>query len=122
MSKKLNDAIPVFAGVIVALAFVLLLFVFRSILVPLKAVLGFVLSLMATLGFTTFVMQEGFLSGLFGIDATGPILAFLPVITIGLLFGLAIDYELFLMSRVHESSAKQNNAHSLKLVLNKVVL
>ncbi|WP_147640686.1 MMPL family transporter [Mammaliicoccus lentus] len=116
MSKKLNDAIPVFAGVIVALAFVLLLFVFRSILVPLKAVLGFVLSLMATLGFTTFVMQEGFLSGLFGIDATGPILAFLPVITIGLLFGLAIDYELFLMSRVHEEFSKTgDNAHSIKV-------
>lgn len=116
MSKKLNDAIPVFAGVIVGLAFILLLFVFRSILVPLKAVLGFVLSLMATLGFTTFVMQDGFLSGLFGIDSTGPILAFLPVITIGLLFGLAIDYELFLMSRVHEEFSKTgDNAHSIKV-------
>ncbi len=62
---------------------------FRSILIPLKAVLGFVLSLMATLGFTTLVMQDGFMKGLFGIETTGPILAFLPVITIGILFGLA---------------------------------
>ena len=73
--------------------------VFRSILVPLKAVLGFILSLMATLGFTTLVIQHGFMGSLFGIENTGPLLAFLPVITIGLLFGLAIDYELFLMTR-----------------------
>lgn len=106
MSEKLNEAIPVFAGVIVLLAFVLLVFVFRSILVPLKAVLGFVLSLLATLGFTTLVMQDGFLGGLFGVENTGPLLAFLPVITIGLLFGLAIDYELFLMTRVHEEYSK----------------
>ncbi len=61
MSKKLNEAIPLFATVIVVLAFFLLMIVFRSILIPLKAVLGFVLSLMATLGFTTLVMQDGFM-------------------------------------------------------------
>ena len=76
MSEKLNDAIPVFASVIVILAFILLMIVFRSILVPLKAVLGFVLSLMATLGFTTLVMQDGVMSSLFGVDNTGPLLAF----------------------------------------------
>ena len=114
MSEKLNDAIPVFASVIVILAFILLMIVFRSILVPLKAVLGFVLSLMATLGFTTLVMQDGVMSGLFGVDNTGPLLAFLPVITIGLLFGLAIDYELFLMTRVHEEYSKTgDNDHSI---------
>lgn len=115
MSKKLNDAIPVFAGVIVSLAFILLMVVFRSILIPLKAVLGFVLSLTATLGFTTLVMQEGFLSELFGVTSTGPLLAFLPVITIGILFGLAIDYELFLMTRIHEEYTKTgDNDHSIK--------
>ena len=87
MSEKLNNAIPVFAGVIVVLAFFLLMIVFRSILVPLKA-LGFILSLMATLGFTTLVIQHGFMGSLFGIENTGPLLAFLPVITIGLLFDL----------------------------------
>ena len=76
MSEKLNDAIPVFASVIIILAFILLMIVFRSILVPLKAVLGFVLSLMATLGFTTLVMQDGVMSSLFGVDNTGPLLAF----------------------------------------------
>lgn len=116
MSEKLNDAIPVFSGVIVALAFVLLMLVFRSIIIPLKAVLGFVLSLTATLGFTTLIMQDGFISGLFGVDTPGPLLAFLPVIVIGLLFGLAIDYELFLMTRIHEEYSKtHDNDHSIKV-------
>lgn len=116
MSQKLNEAIPLFAGVIVALAFILLMVVFRSLIIPLKAVLGFVLSLTATLGFTTLIMQEGFLSNIFGIDTTGPLLAFLPVITIGLLFGLAMDYEVFLMSRIHEEYGKtRNNEHSIKV-------
>ncbi len=116
MSKKLNDAIPLFAGVIICLAFVLLMIVFRSLLIPLIAVIGFLLSLLATLGFTTLVMQQGVMSELFGIDANGPLLAFLPVITIGLLFGLAMDYEVFLMSRVHEEYSKtKNNLHSLKV-------
>ena len=116
MSEKLNNAIPVFASVIVVLAFILLMIVFRSILVPLKAVLGFVLSLMAMLGFTTLVMQYGVMSSLFGVENTGPLLAFLPVITIGLLFGLAIDYELFLMTRVHEEYSKTgDNDHSIRV-------
>ncbi|MFQ3872251.1 MMPL family transporter [Staphylococcus sp. Mo2-1] len=116
MSQKLNEAIPLFASVIVALAFILLMVVFRSIIIPLKAVLGFVLSLVATLGFTTLIMQEGFMSGLFGVDTTGPLLAFLPVITIGLLFGLAMDYEVFLMSRIHEEYSKtRNNEHAIKV-------
>ncbi|MEK4560907.1 MMPL family transporter [Staphylococcus sp. FSL K6-3157] len=116
MSQKLNEAIPLFAGVIVALAFILLMVVFRSIIIPLKAVLGFVLSLAATLGFTTLIMQEGFMAGLFGVDTTGPLLAFLPVIVIGLLFGLAMDYEVFLMSRIHEEySVTRDNEHSIKV-------
>ncbi|OHR53762.1 MULTISPECIES: MMPL family transporter [unclassified Staphylococcus] len=116
MSQKLNDAIPLFASVIVLLAFILLMVVFRSIIIPLKAVLGFVLSLMATLGFTTFIMQDGFISNVFGVETTGPLLSFLPVITIGILFGLAMDYEVFLMSRIHEEYTKtRNNEHSIKV-------
>ncbi len=118
MSKKLNEAIPLFASVIVVLAFFLLMIVFRSILIPLKAVLGFVLSLLATLGFTTLVMQDGFMKGLFGIETTGPMLAFLPVITIGILFGLAMDYEVFLMSRIHEEYSKTgDNDYAIKVGL-----
>lgn len=116
MSKKLNDAIPVFAGIIVALAFLLLMLVFRSIIVPLKAVLGFILSLTATLGFTTLVMQDGFMKQLFGVHETAPVLAFLPVIVIGILFGLAMDYEVFMMSRVHEEYQRtHDNKHSVKV-------
>ncbi|WP_327062659.1 MMPL family transporter [Listeria ivanovii] len=115
MSQKLNDAIPVFASVIVVLAFILLTVVFRSLLIPLTAVLGFVLSLTATLGFTTLIMQEGVFSNLFGISTTGPVLAFLPVIATGILFGLAMDYEVFLMSRVHEEyTLTKDNTHSIK--------
>ncbi|WP_460994039.1 MMPL family transporter, partial [Staphylococcus aureus] len=97
-----NEEIPLFASVIVVVALFLLMIVFRSILIPLIAVLGFVLSLMATLGCTTLVMQDGFMKGLFGIETTGPMLALLPVITIGIGFGLAMDYDVFLMSRSHE--------------------
>lgn len=71
---------------------------------------------MATLDFTTLVMQDGVMSSLFGVENTGPLLAFLPVITIGLLFGLAIDYELFLMTRVHEEYSKTgDNDHSIRV-------
>lgn len=115
MSQKLNDSILVFAGSIVVLAFILLTIVFCSLLISLKSVGGLVLSLSATLGFTTFVMQDGFLNQLLGVSQTGPVLAFLSVITIGLLFGLAIDYEIFLMSRIHEEYVrKKDNTHSIK--------
>lgn len=102
IAEKLNDALPVFASLIVGLAYVLLVLVFRSLLIPLKAVVGFLLSLGATLGFVVFVVQDGNLLDLFGFPASGPILAFLPVILIGILFGLAMDYEIFLVSKMRE--------------------
>jgi len=102
ISQKLSDALPIFALLIIGFSFILLVLVFRSILVPLKAVLGFVLSLGATLGFTVFVIQDGNLIDLFGFPIAYPILSFLPVIVIGILFGLAMDYEVFLVSRMRE--------------------
>ncbi|WP_436670270.1 MMPL family transporter [Priestia megaterium] len=102
ISQKLNDALPIFASLIVGLAYVLLVLVFRSILLPLKAVLGFLLSLGATLGFVVFVIQDGHLLNLFDFPASSSILAFLPVILIGILFGLAMDYEIFLVSKMRE--------------------
>jgi membrane protein YdfJ len=102
IAQKLNDALPIFALLIAGLAYVLLVLVFRSLLIPLKAVLGFLLSMGATLGFVVFVVQDGNMLDLFGFPATGPILAFLPVITIGILFGLAMDYEIFLVSKMRE--------------------
>ncbi|WP_127531643.1 MMPL family transporter [Paenibacillus kobensis] len=102
IAQKLNDALPIFAALIVVMAYLLLVLVFRSLLIPLKAVLGFLLSLGATLGFVVFVVQDGNLLGLFGFPASSPILAFLPVILIGILFGLAMDYEIFLVSKMRE--------------------
>ncbi|WP_179885436.1 MMPL family transporter [Bacillus cereus] len=100
--QKLSDALPVFAALIVGLAYVLLVLVFRSLLIPLKAVLGFLLSLGATLGAVVFFVQDGHFQNIFGFPAAGPILAFLPVILIGILFGLAMDYEVFLVSKMRE--------------------
>jgi membrane protein YdfJ len=102
ISAKLNEALPKFAILIVALAVLLLTVVFRSILIPIKAVLGYLLTLSATLGFIVFVVQEGHLANLFGIPEAGPVLSFLPMLTAGILFGLAMDYEVFLVSRMKE--------------------
>ncbi|MNW40636.1 Membrane protein YdfJ [compost metagenome] len=102
ISQKLNDAVPKFCILIVGLAFILLMIVFRSLLVPLKAVLGFILSLGATFGIVVLVIQDGHFGELFGFHAPGLVLNFLPIIVVGILFGLAMDYEVFLVSRMRE--------------------
>ncbi|QDZ88260.1 MMPL family transporter [Priestia megaterium] len=102
ISEKLSEAVPKFASIIVIFALVLLIVVFRSILVPVKAVLGFIMSLTATLGFAVLVLQDGHLTTLFDIPQAGPLLNFMPVLVIGILFGLAMDYEVFLVSRMRE--------------------
>ncbi|ANY68689.1 hypothetical protein BBD42_21115 [Paenibacillus sp. BIHB 4019] len=115
ISQKLNDALPKFGIVVVGLAFLLLMVVFRSLLVPIKAVLGFVLSLLATLGFVVYVVQDGHMGQFFGFHAAGPILNFLPIIVVGILFGLAMDYEVFLLSRMREEYKHTGNARSAVL-------
>ena len=110
ISEKLTDALPVFAVLIIGLAFIIFMVVFRSLLVPLKAVLGFVLSLGATLGFVTWVIQDGNFYEVFGFATSSPVLNFLPILTIGILFGLAMDYEVFLVSRMREEYAHSGNA------------
>ncbi|SEP25911.1 MMPL family transporter [Trujillonella endophytica] len=102
ISEKLGAALPVFLLVVVGLAILLLMLAFRSILVPIKAVLGFLLSLAATFGALVAVFQWGWLAELIGVEQTGPVLSFLPILLIGLLFGLAMDYEVFLVSRMRE--------------------
>ncbi len=102
VSEKLADALPLFVGIIVALALVLLVIAFRSLLVPIKAVVGFLLTIAVSLGTTVWVFQDGHLLNLFNISAPAPIVSFVPVILVGVLFGLAMDYEVFLVSRMRE--------------------
>jgi putative drug exporter of the RND superfamily len=102
VSKKLSDALPVYLLLVVGLSVLLLMLVFRSVLVPIKAALGFLLTVGATFGITVLVFQEGHLASLIGLDTAGPLVSFLPVLLIGILFGLAMDYEVFLVSRMRE--------------------
>ena len=102
VSDKLRGALPTYLLVVVGLSFALLALVFRSILVPIKATLGFLLTIGATFGVTVAVFQWGWLAGLVGLDAGGPLVSFLPILLIGILFGLAMDYEVFLVSRMRE--------------------
>jgi RND superfamily putative drug exporter len=102
VSKKLADAMPVYLGLVVGLSVLLLMLVFRSVLVPLKAALGFLLTVGATFGITVAIFQEGHLAEFVGIDTPGPLVSFLPILLIGILFGLAMDYEVFLVSRMRE--------------------
>ncbi|MBJ58202.1 hypothetical protein CMN24_00595 [Candidatus Saccharibacteria bacterium] len=107
INHKLADALPVYLTVVVGLSLVLLMIAFRSILIPLKATLGFLLSVVAMFGALVAVFQWGW----FGItDAPGPIVSFIPIIAIGILFGLAMDYEFFLVSGMQESYHHKKDA------------
>lgn len=99
VSDRLNGALPLYLAVVIGLAFVLLVLVFRSILVPLTATLGFLLSVLATLGATVAIFQEGAL----GIFEGQPIVSFMPIFLIGMVFGLAMDYQVFLVTRMREA-------------------
>jgi RND superfamily putative drug exporter len=102
VSDKLRAALPIYLLVVVGLSFALLALIFRSILVPIKATLGFLLTIAATFGVTVAVFQWGWFAGLVGVDTPGPLVSFLPILLIGILFGLAMDYEVFLVSRMRE--------------------
>jgi len=107
INEKLSNALPVYLTVVVGLSIILLIVAFRSILVPLKATLGFLLSVLAMFGALVAVFQWGW----FGIaDAPGPIVSFIPIIATGVLFGLAMDYEFFLVSGMHEEYRKTKDA------------
>ncbi|MBU2668388.1 MMPL family transporter [Actinoplanes bogorensis] len=105
VSQKLDDALPVYLILVVGLAFVLLVLVFRSLLVPVVGVLGFLLTIGAALGATTAVFQWGWLASVVNAQTTGPLLSLAPIIIVGILFGLAMDYQVFLVSRMHEAYA-----------------
>lgn len=103
ISKKLGDALPLYLGTVLILSLFLLILVFRSILIPIIASAGFLLTVFATLGAATAVFQWGWLGQIFDIHDPGPIMSFVPTIIIGVVFGLAMDYQLFLGSGMREA-------------------
>src|SRR5699024_374743 len=105
ISDKLAEALPVYLAVVVGLSLLILILVFRSILVPVIATAGFILSYFAALGGVVAIYQWGWLPAIFGVESPGPILNFLPTILVGVLFGLAMDYMLFLGSGMREAYA-----------------
>lgn len=110
VANKLNAALPAYAAIVILLALVLLTLAFRSLIVPIKAALGFLLSVSAALGVVVFVFQDGHFGNLVALSRPGPIISFLPVLLIGILFGLAMDYEVFLVSRMREQFTKTGDA------------
>ncbi|MDQ0762422.1 putative membrane protein YdfJ with MMPL/SSD domain [Streptomyces canus] len=111
ISEKVQAALVPYLIVVVGLAIVLLLVVFRSLLVPLKAALGFLLSVLASLGAVVVVFQEGHGAGLLGVETSGPIMSLMPIFLVGIVFGLAMDYEVFLLSRMREAYVHGETSH-----------
>jgi uncharacterized membrane protein YdfJ with MMPL/SSD domain len=109
-ADTLDAALPKYVAVVVGLALLLLTVVFRSVLVPIKAAAGFLLSIAASMGIVVWVFQDGHFADLFSVAQTGPIVSFLPILLIGILFGLAMDYEVFLVSRMREAFVHTGNA------------
>jgi putative drug exporter of the RND superfamily len=103
ISDNLNDALLPYMLIVVGLAALILLLVFRSLLVPVMATLGFMLSVFAALGALVAVFQWGWMAELFNVDQPGPIMSMMPILMIGLVFGLAMDYQIFLVTRVREA-------------------
>ena len=102
LGETLADRLPVFILIVVGLSFLLLMVVFRSIVIPIKAAIMNLLSIGAAYGVIVAVFQWGWGKDLIGLDATGPIQSFIPMLLFAVLFGLSMDYEVFLLSRIHE--------------------
>jgi RND superfamily putative drug exporter len=111
VSTQLGGALLPFAILVIGLPLILLAMVFRSIAVPVKATAGYLLSVGAAFGATSFVFQQGHLAGLLHVARTGSVVSFLPIILMGVLFGLAMDYEVFLVSRIREHYVHQGDPH-----------
>ena len=109
VSDKIADVLPLYLGTVILLSLLLLMLVFRSILIPILAAAGFLLTVTATLGAVVAVYQWGWLADFLGVTSPGPILSFLPIFLIGILFGLAMDYQLFLVSGMREAFTHGKN-------------
>jgi putative drug exporter of the RND superfamily len=108
-AQTIRNKLPLFIGVVVGLSLLLLAVVFRSLLVPVKAGIFNLLSITGAFGVVTLIFQDGHLASLFG-DATGPIESFLPIMVFAVVFGLSMDYEVFLVSRMHEEWVHTHDA------------
>jgi RND superfamily putative drug exporter len=102
VSERLSSRLPLFIGAVLVLSFLLLMAVFRSLLVPLKAVIMNLLSIGAAYGVVVAIFEWGWGSSLLGVEQTGPIAPFVPMMMFAILFGLSMDYEVFLLSRIRE--------------------
>jgi len=114
VTSQLQAALLPFGIFVVGLSLVLLTIVFRSIWVPLKAALGYLLSVAAAFGATTLVFNKGWAKQVINLPETGPVISFLPIILMGILFGLAMDYEVFLVSRMREEFVHGNTERSVE--------
>jgi RND superfamily putative drug exporter len=101
-NQRMAGALLPYLALVVGLSFLILILVFRSILVPLKAALGFLLTMGATFGAVVAVFQWGWLTNVLGVEQTSMIISFLPIFLIGVVFGLAMDYQVFLVTRMRE--------------------
>ena len=116
LGNRIEDRLLYFIGAVVALSFILLMMVFRSVLVPLKAAVMNLLSIGASYGVIVAVFQWGWFKGLVGLETTVPIVAFVPMMMFAILFGLSMDYEVFLLSRIREDYQKSGD--NLESVVN----
>jgi RND superfamily putative drug exporter len=113
-ASQLSSKFPLFVGMVVALSFLLLMIVFRSLLIPATAAVMNLLSAGAAFGVITAVFQNGWLDSLVGVSRTGPVSPLVPILMFAVLFGLSMDYEVFLVSRIHEEWLKRrDNAHAV---------
>ena len=110
LTKQLNDRLPWVMVVVIGLIFIVLMLAFRSLLVPLKAAIGILLSIGAALGIVVAVFQWGWGASVIGVDGTMAIISFLPVMSFAILFGLSMDYEVFILSRVREEWLRTGDA------------
>jgi RND superfamily putative drug exporter len=111
-ATKVRQALFPYLVVVISLAILLLLVVFRSTLIPIKAAVGFLLSVLAAIGAVVAVFQWGRLAHLIGVHQTGPIMTLMPIFMVGIIFGLAMDYEVFLVSRMREAHAHGADARA----------
>ena len=110
IGDKMLSALPVFMLLVIGLTLILLMVVFRSIVVPIKASIAILMSIASSFGVLVAVFQWGWLKDLIGLDTTVPIISFLPLLMFAILFGLSMDYEVFIMTRIREEYSKTKQA------------